>query len=150
MPTPMPTAAKGVAALAFGVVGWLMADAYIPNMPYPEQTGYFHWFVAALGVIVGWRVMGNAVGKGYLVAVGSGWKTIIVLVIFALLLFGIYEMLMQSVRMMYDTPTEAILDVFRQMAERSQPLLSVSVIAVAAIGGGLAGILTENVSRRWR
>ncbi len=66
------------------------------------------------------------------------------------MLFSIYEMLQQSVRMRYDGPFEAIIDVFARMLERSQPLLSVGVLAVAAIGGGIAGIMTENANRRWR
>jgi hypothetical protein len=94
--------------------------------------------------------MGNAVGKGYLRAVGSGWKTMIVLIFFALLFFGIWEMLQLSVRMRYDGPMEAILDVFQRMLDRSIPVLTVPVLVTIAIGGGIAGILTENASRRWR
>ncbi|NJS40711.1 MAG: TrgA family protein [Rhodobacteraceae bacterium] len=79
-----------------------------------------------------------------------GWKTVIVLVFFALLFFGIYEMLRQSVKMRYDGPFEAVVDVFNQMLTRSVPLGSVGVILVMAVGGAIAGILTENASRRWR
>jgi hypothetical protein len=59
-------------------------------------------------------------------------------------------MLQQSVRMRYDGPIEAILDVFQRMLDRSIPLLTVPVLATVTIGGGLAGVLTENASRRWR
>ncbi len=150
MGTPMPTGAKGMAAISFAVVGWLVANAYIPNMPEASRMGFFREMVAVLGAIIGWRVMGNSVGKGYAGAVGSGLKTVLVLVFFALLLFGIYEMLMLSVRMRYDGPIEAVLDVFRRMMERSVPLLSGSVLAAMGIGGAVAGLLTENASRRWR
>jgi hypothetical protein len=73
----------------------------------------------------------------------------IVLIFFALLLFGIYEMLQLSVRMRYDGPQEAILDVFQRMLDRSIPLLNVPVLAAILVGGGIAGMLTENASRRW-
>jgi hypothetical protein len=36
------------------------------------------------------------------------------------------------------------------MLDRSIPVLSVPVLVTVAIGGGIAGILTENASRRWR
>lgn len=150
MGTPMPTGAKGVAAISFAIVGWLIANAYVPNMPEVTSVGLFREFTAAIGAIVGWKVMGNSVGKGYVGAVGSGLKTVIVLVFFALLLFGIQEMLQLSVRMRYDGPFEAIVDVFNRMLERSVPLLSVGVLSVMCIGGGVAGILSENASRRWR
>jgi hypothetical protein len=146
----MPTGAKAMAALSFAVVGWLTANAYVPNMPVPTAVGFFRELTAALGAIVGWRVMGNSVGKGYVGAVGSGWKTMIVMVFFALLLFAVYEMLQLSVKMRYDGPMEAVLDVFHRMWERSVPLMSVGVLGVMAVGGGIAGLLTENASRRWR
>jgi hypothetical protein len=146
----MPTGAKAMAAISFAIVGWLIADNYVPNMPEATTVGYFREMVGLLGALIGWKVMGNSVGRGYIGAVGAGWKTVLVLVFFALLLFGIYEMLQQSVRMRYDDPFEAIIDVFKRMLDRSEPLLSLGVIAVAAVGGGVAGILTENASRRWR
>jgi hypothetical protein len=146
----MPTGAKAMAAISFAVAGLITALAYIPNMPEAGSVGSVPLMVAALGAIIGWRVMGNSVGKGYFRAIGAGWKTMIVLIFFALLFFGIWEMLQQSVRMRYDGPMEAILDVFQRMMDRSVPLMTVPVIAAATIGGGIAGMLTENASRRWR
>lgn len=150
MAIPMPTGAKAMAAISFAVVGWLIANAYVPNMPQAQSVGRFRELTGLIGAIVGWRVMGPSVGKSYLQAIGSGWKTVIVLVFFALLLFGIYEMLQLSVKMRYDGPLEAIVDVFRRMMDRSQALMSAGVVAVMVIGGGVAGILTENANRRWR
>jgi hypothetical protein len=74
----------------------------------------------------------------------------LILIFFALLFFGIYEMLQLSVRLRYDGPIEAILDVFRRMLDRSVPLLTPPVLATIAIAGGIAGVLTENAGRRWR
>lgn len=150
MPTSMPTAAKAIAAVSFAVVGWLIADAYIANMTEETAMGSFRELTAFLGLIIGYKVMGPSVGNGYLGAVGSGWKTVIVLVFFTLLFFAIYQMVLQSTKMRYDGPSEAVLDVFNQMMERSIPLASVGVITVMAIGGAIAGILAENASRRWR
>lgn len=150
MATQMPTGAKAMAALTFAVVGWLLANAYVPNMPEAKAVGYFREFVGLLGAIIGWRVMGPAVGKGYVGSIGSGLKTVIVLIFFALLLFSIYEMLQQSVRMRYEGPMDAIIDVFLRMLERSKALVSPGVIAVMIFGGSIAGILTENAGRRWR
>lgn len=148
--TPMPTGAKAIGAVSFAIVGFITALAYIPYMPEAGNVSSLPLGVAALGVIIGWRVMGNSVGKGYLRAIGAGWKTMIVLIFFALLLFGIYEMLQQSVRMYYDGPLEAILDVFQRMLDRAPPLLTVPVLSTIFIGGGIAGMATENASRRWR
>jgi hypothetical protein len=146
----MPTGAKAMAAIGFAVVGWITAHTYVLNMEIPTSVGYLREMTAVLGAIIGWRVMGNSVGKGYVRSIGAGWKTMIVLVFFALLTFGLYEMLQLSVKMRYDGPIEAILDVFQRMLDRSFPLASVPVLAVMLIGGGIAGIMAENASRRWR
>jgi hypothetical protein len=148
--TPMPTGAKAMAAISFAVAGFITALAYIPNMPEAGRVGSLPLMLGALGAIVGWRVMGTSVGKGYIRAIGSGWKTMIVLIFFALLFFGTYEMLQLSVRMRYDGPLEAILDVFQRMLDRAPPIMAPPVLAAILIGGGVAGILTENASRRWR
>ncbi len=150
MANPMPTGAKAIGALSFAVVGWLIGHAYAANMPVPEAAGSLRELMAALGGVIGWKVMGNSVGKGYVGAVGSGWKTVILLVFFGLLFISIYNMVLESTKMRYDGPFEAVVDVFNQMLERSVPLASVGVLVVMAVGGGIAGLLTENANRRWR
>jgi hypothetical protein len=146
----MPTGAKAMAAASFAVVGWITAHTYVQNMPVATSVGYLREMTALLGAIIGWRVMGNSVGKGYARSIGAGWKTMIVLVFFALLTVGLYEMLQLSVRMRYDGPIEAILDVFQRMLDRSFPLATVPVLGVMVIGGAIAGMLSEHASRRWR
>lgn len=148
--TPMPTGAKAMAAFSFALVGWIVANTYVANMEIAERVGYVREWTAVIGLFVGWRVMGNSVGKGYARAITSGWKTMIVLIFFALLFFGIYEMLQLSVQMRYDGPMEAILDVFQRMLNRSISILKVPVLAAILIGGGIAGMATENANRRWR
>jgi uncharacterized membrane protein len=150
MPIEMPTGAKLAAALSFAVVGWITTNYYVPNMPDVEIAGNVREGVALIGAIVGWRVMGPAVGKGYLEAAGSGIKTAVLVVFFALLLFSVYEMLMNSVKMRYDGAFDAITDVFTNMARRSQGLVSVGVLTSLMVGGIVAGILTEIAGRRWR
>lgn len=150
MATPMPTGAKLMAAVSFAVVGWIIANAYIPNMPEAQAMGRFREGVGLIGAIVGWRVMGPSVGKGYLEAAGSGIKTVVVLVFFSLLVFSTYEMLMNSVKMRYDGPMEATLDVLMTMVRRSEALLSITVLGSMLIGGMVAGMLSENAGRRWR
>jgi hypothetical protein len=150
MAAQMPTGAKAMAAIAFAVVGWLIANAYIPNMPEAEAAGLLREIVALIGAVVGWRVMGRSVGKGYFDAAASGLKTVIVLVFWALLVFGIYEMLQESTKMRYDGPLDAIIDIFARMLDRAPPLMAPKVLVAMFVGGIIGGILAENASRRWR
>lgn len=150
MPTQMPTGAKAMSAAAFAVVGWLIANAYVQNMPTVEAVGRVREIAALIGGIVGWRVMGPSVGKGYLEAAAAGLKTVIVLVFFSLLVVGIYEMLQESMKMRYDGPIEAIVDIFGRMLERAPTLATGGVIGAMFLGGVIGGLLAENANRRWR
>lgn len=150
MQTSMPTAAKATGAATFAIVGWLVANAYVPGMSDAGAAGGFREYSAVIGVFVGWSVMGNSVGKQYIDSIGYGWKTVIVLVFYAILFISIYEMLRQSTRMVYDGPIEAILDIFARMLDRARALLTFGVLTAMIIGGAVAGLLTEAASRRWR
>lgn len=150
MPTQMPTGAKAMSAAAFAVVGWLIANAYVQNMPVAEAVGRVREIAALIGAIVGWRVMGPSVGKGYLESAAAGLKTVIVLVFFSLLVVGIYEMLQESMKMRYEGPLEAIVDIFGRMLERAPTLATGGVIGAMVLGGVIGGILAENANRRWR
>lgn len=150
MATSMPTAAKAAGAFLFAIVGWLVADAYIPGMLDATGAGNMREYNAVVGALVGWFVMGNSVGNKYIDAIGYGWKTVIVLVVVALFTFGLYEMLKQSTRMVYNDPLEALADIFYQMFRRSQTAMTFDVFITMLIGGAVGGLGTEYVGRRWR
>ena len=150
MAQPMPTAAKLAAALCFAVVGWVLADYFALTMPDASSVGPIRPGAAVLGLIIGWRVMGPSVGKGYVEAAGSGIKTSVVLGFFALLFLSLKEMLEKSVKQLYSGALDAILDVFVTMAQRAEGLLSLGVIGTMLIGGIVGGLLAESASRRWR
>ncbi|MBL9052973.1 MAG: TrgA family protein [Tabrizicola sp.] len=150
MATSMPTAGKAAGAASYAIVGWLLANAFIKGMPDAEGAGYMREFGAGLGAIVGWRVMGNSVGKKYVDAIGHGWKTVIVLAFCALVAIGLSEMIKQSTRLVYDGPMEAMIDIFLRAFERSKQAISMPVVTTMAIGGAIAGLVTEGVSRRWK
>ena len=150
MPTPMPTGAKLMAAVSFAVVGWVLANFYAMNMPDASAAGPIREVAALVGAITGWKVMGPAVGKGYVEAAGAGVRTAIVLAVAALFLLALAEMLDNSVKMRYDGALEALLDIFQTMARRSGALLSVGVFGTILFGGVLGGLLTENAGRRWK
>jgi hypothetical protein len=146
----MPTGAKLMAAASFAVVGWVLANFYAMNMPDASAAGPIREVAALVGAITGWKVMGPAVGTGYVEAAGAGVRTAIVLAVAALFLLALAEMLDNSVKMRYDGALEALLDIFQTMARRSGALLSLGVFGTILFGGVLGGLLTENAGRRWK
>jgi hypothetical protein len=145
----MPTAAKLLAAVAFAIVAYLTAFALVPHFPEGTQIGLFREISAVIGFAVGWFVMGNLVGKGYGEAAGSGIRTSVTVVFWALLLFSIYLMVKKSMKMAYDGPMEAVLGIFELMLEYGQIMLVPDVLGVLVVGGILGGMLAEWAGRRW-
>ena len=146
----MPTAAKLVAAVCFAAVGWLAANAHIPALTPGAAVGAFREITALIGLLIGWALMGNLVGKGYGEAAGSGLRTSVTLVFFALLGFSTYHMILQSTKMVYDGPMDAVLGIFDFMMENGRAMLTVGVLGTLGIGGMLGGMAAEWASRRWR
>lgn len=146
----MPTAAKLIAAVAFAIVGWLAALAYIPQLPESINTGYFPHIMAGLGFLIGWLALGPLAGRGYVDGVSYGLRAAMLMVLWALLGFSIYFMILKSTKMIYKNAGEAVLDVPNYMVKYGQLLASVPVIVVLVIGGILGGVATEFVGRRWK
>lgn len=148
----MPTAAKLVAALCFAAVGWLAANAHVPALGPDASVGPFRELTALLGLIIGWRVMGNLVGQGYGEAMGSGLRTSVTLAFFALLLFCTYLMVMKSIttNAYGASPMAAVLDIFKLMMEQARKMLTVGVLGVLILGGVIGGAAAEWARRRWR
>jgi hypothetical protein len=146
----MPTAAKFVAALAFGLVGWLAAHFYVPLLPEGTGVGYFREIVAGLGLFLGWWSLGPAVGKSYADALSLGLKTSALVVAWSLLGFSTYYMILRSTKMMYQDAGEAVLDVPTLMLHYGKLMGSVPLLAVLVVGGVLGGWAAEFAARRWK
>ena len=148
----MPTAAKAMAGLAFALVAFLAAQAVkAPGvMPEGTQFGWFSEITAGIGFLCGWIVMGGLVGKGYPEAVASGLRVSVTILFWALLGFAIYDMVLQSMKMRYHGPMEAVLDVFNIMMVNGRRILTVEILGVLAVGGAIGGALAEWAGRRWK
>lgn len=145
----MPTASKLVAAVLFAAVAALAAWVYIPLLPEGTQTRLLVPITAAIGLGVGWWVMGPNTGKSYAEAAATGLRTSLSIVFCAVLGFAIYVMLMRSTKMIYDGPMEAVLAVFAVMLEYGKLMGDANYIGVLVAGGILGGLITEFVGRRW-
>lgn len=147
----MPTAAKLVSAVAFALVGWLAALAYIPQLPEGMNTTALPPMMAVLGFLVAWLSMGPNAGRGYLAAASLGLRTSLLLVLWGLLCFAVQYMVKQSFKVgKYDNVGEAVLDVPMLMLEYGKLAVHLPVIQVLVAGGILGGIATELAGRRWR
>ena len=146
----MPTATKIFAAVAFALVGWLAASAYIPLLPDGTSTGYFREITAALGFLVGWISLGSSMGQGYVEAASRGLAGSAVLLVSTLLGFSVYRMILRSTKMLYHDAGEALLDVPVLMLFYGKVMGSTPFIATLVLGGILGGLAAEFAAKRWR
>jgi len=145
----MPTISKLIAAVAFATVAFFSAQAFMPTQPEGTQFGQFLPMSAFIGAICGWMVMGAQSGAGYRAALGGGIKTVVVTVIWALIVFCIVLMVRKAFKKRYDSPMEAIVDIFALALEQLQYMLDGPFLATLLIGGALGGLVSEWARRRW-
>jgi len=145
----MPTAAKMVAAVMTALTMFLAAEAYKAGLAEATQAGYFSPIIAGIGFLTGWTVLGTLTGKGYFVSAGLGLRTAVTAVFWALLFFSLWNMIELSMKLRYDGPMDAILDVFALMIENGRLVLLPDVLVALGVGGILAGLFAESAGRRW-
>ena len=146
----MPTAAKMVAAVCFAVFGVVLALTVKPVLPEGTRFGYFVEITGFIGLLNGWLVMGRLAGHGYRDAIGSGARTAITIVIWALIVFSIYEMVVLSTKLRFDGPMEAVIGAFGIMLDYGKLLLTPRILGTILIGGMIGGWFTEFAAKRWK
>ncbi|WP_372604454.1 TrgA family protein [Actibacterium sp.] len=146
----MPTAPRLVAFVAFALVAYVATGYYIPELPEGTKTRYFAEMNAAIGGIVGWRVMGTMVGQGYGRALTIGFRTICTLVFYALLVHGVIQMIKGAMKHYYEGPGDAVIGLGELILNYGQLVVtSVPVLTVLAVGGAISALITEWTSARW-
>ena len=146
----MPTATRLVAAVCLLVVGFIVSGMVIENGEPEKNYGYFTLVNMFLGAACGWVIMGTRAGRGWMAAINNGLTGIVALVFWGLFVQGTYEMFRQAMRHRFDGPFEALIAIFKLGVEFSYQLLVPEILWTLAIGALVAGLLTEEASRRWR
>jgi len=146
----MPTAAKLFAAVAFAIIAFFTAEVFKPAMPEGTAFGPFSFVCAFFGLLCGWLLMGGLAGHGMVQAAGSGIRTSLTTLFFVLIFFSIYEMVLLSMKLRYDGPTQAILGAFDLAGGYIKKMGRTDFLLVLLGGGALGGMLTEWANRRWK
>ncbi|MEY4984775.1 MAG: hypothetical protein RIR62_3041 [Pseudomonadota bacterium] len=148
----MPTAAKLVGAVLFGLLGAGLA-LYLPAiLPESMPYGALLPVSAAVAALCGWMIAGAAAGRGrsYAEGAATGARTAVTAAFAVLFVFSVEQMLALAFRRLYDGPVEAVIGIFEQMVKLAPLLIDAGFIALLVIGGMVAGALTEGAGRRWR
>ncbi len=145
----LPTAAKLFSALGFATLGWLAAAVLGQSLPAGMVIGRVPEGAAVAGLVCGWHVMGPNVGRGYGAAVGTGLRTVVVMVALVLLGLSVWEMLEAAVRRHYPGPFEALMGMVQLALRYGAFLGDRAFLASLGLGAAVLGILAEVAGRRW-
>ena len=145
----MPTAGKLAAALAFMALGWAFSVILTPLYPDGMAPKYFVQVCLLVGLIVGWRIVGQHAGRGYNAATAQGLTGAGILLVWILFFTSLMKMLRNSTRNVYDGPTDAVLNVAELMFEQGRQFLHTEVAVAWVIGGLLAAFATEAMAQRY-
>lgn len=146
----MPTAAKLVAALSFAFFAFVVCTVVESLLPEAQRVGRLYPVSIAMGAICGWMVSGAAPRGTMIEAAMTGLRTATITTICALIAFAIGTMLQVAMRGLYRGPMDAFLDIFNEFMDFGAMILNVPTLATIAIGGLIAGMVTEAAGRRWR
>ncbi|WP_299420574.1 TrgA family protein [uncultured Shimia sp.] len=143
----MITSNKLVAALCLAVIGGLVAEFVKPQMPEGSNFGHMTLISAAVGLLVGWRVMGRRAGRSGSLELGI--VGVAALVFWALVLFGLIEMFRLAMRRRLDEPVEAMERAVTVAMEYGLYLLHPNILITLALGAIVSGFFTNFAARRW-
>lgn len=143
------TAPRLVAALVLAAVGYVASEFVKPLMPEGTQFGYFNAVNTALGLVVGWIVIGTRIGRGLAAAISYGFTAGVVLMFWGLFVQACNEMLRLALRRRFDGPVEAITETFTIGFDFGVMISTPAVLGSVLLGGILAAVLAEMSSKHW-
>ena len=146
----MPDASRLVAALSLAFLAFIVSGQIMPLMTEGMDFGWFTYVNVAIGLAIGWVVMGDRAGRGMTNAVNNGLTGMVVMVFWALFIQGGYEMMRRAMRNRYDGPLEAVAAIFQIGLDYAITIFVTHIVMTLIVGAILAGLATEYAWRQWR
>ncbi|NDV99347.1 TrgA family protein [Salipiger sp. PrR002] len=146
----MTTASRLVGALCLAALAYFASGYLIQILDQKQDFGNFRWVNVALGLVLGWKLLGSRGARGYANGISAGLTSAAALVACGLLLQAGYEMLRLSMRHRYDGAMEAFAAVFQLTLDFGALLLDGGFILLMLAGAIVAGMITEFAARNWR
>ncbi|MCV2892218.1 TrgA family protein [Lentibacter sp. XHP0401] len=148
----MPTAARMLSAIYLAVLAFVVTDMIVAAMLVEEPDlnfGRFREINVFISASVGWILLGSRVGNPYSVATGLGITAVAAAIFWCIFAHSILEMLELSLNRKFDGPMEALVGAVELGVGYSAELLRANIIVTLVLGGIVAGLFAEFVSRRW-
>ncbi|WP_136057694.1 TrgA family protein [Candidatus Halocynthiibacter alkanivorans] len=148
----MPTMPKLISAIWFAALAFFMAmlvPAHLPENMEGMSMGYFPHIIAVIGALVGWHFVGPKARDTRSAMIGFGITSSGLIIAWSLLVFAGYEMYRGSLRLRYDGPMDALVNMFGIIGEYALIIAKPDFVIAAVIGGIVGGWLVGAVGKRW-
>ena len=144
----MPTAGKLVSAIGLAALVWYATVIVKAIWPVEESFGWFSEFAAAVGLLMGWVVMGKRLGQGYGQGIGAAWTALFSTVFLVVFLLSFWETMRQSIRLRYSGPFEAAQGMLDIAVTYVGNILYLPLIILLVGGAAVLGLVAEFIARR--
>lgn len=145
----MPTAGRLAGAIIFALFGWYLGGISVPF--FPEANAPTYWLPASafISLMIGWKICGARAGHGYNPAMGVGLTCSFAIAFSLLFLVSFNQMISNAMRLRYDGPMEAIVDIFNLMIEFGLYFYDFTLITTLVVGGVVCAWFTEFFGQRY-
>lgn len=145
----MPSAGRFIGTIFFGFIVWYVSELFKPAMPEGTNFGNFSEYNAAIGVVLGWSMLGLRAHGSRNSSISAGLTTSVAVLFWGLFIHSVIEMVKLSLRKTYDGPLEALVGVFQLMIEYALMLATPEIIITLVVGGIVTGMISGWAERRW-
>ena len=145
----VPSAHKIVSAVMMAGFAFLASEMFKPLMPEETVFGKFSLVNTVIGLLCGWRILGNRTGNGYSDAISGGLTSTGMLILWALFIQSLNEMLKLAMRNRFDGLMEGLAAVFEISIEFISYMGDGPFLMFLILGSILIGVIAERVHRRY-
>lgn len=149
MPNEMPTGSKLVGAVTYAGIGALAAYQGVPTLPDEYVPGYLVPLSAGVGVWLGWSLIGKSKLGNFASSITQSVVTLGCMAVVTLLAISCWDMIERSMRLRYDGPGEAVLDVANLFVDYGSLMFVQPVMQVLGIGALVGAVFVRMAGKRW-
>jgi len=144
----MPTAARLVAALAFGAIGYAIYISMVAVFADDTVPVYLLPLCVLTGVWAGWVVCGKH-ALGLRSGIGNGYTAIVSQAFIIIFVMSFVTMIERSLRRRYPGPVDALIDHFTLMFENTMTFATPEIGLILVVGGFVGGALAGLAGRKF-
>jgi hypothetical protein len=145
----MPTAGRLAGGIMLALVGWYMAGLAAPLFNEGRPPSSLLPAAILTGLYVGWSFIGGRIGAGYILGIGLGLTAAVAFAFLNLFVLGFSEMIARAMRMRYDGPMDAFVNIFALMLSEGERFLTLEFLGALALGAILSAWVAEFFGRRY-